>query len=124
MKSERQDGFRFHAYFLIMILVVLGNLVLFIVYHIATQAEKRSMEVNAGETLDFLQTICQKYDDYQLGNTTRDLQSTIGKVRVIRDYGQYKEITNDAYLLTYARNQNLTGVFVLDKEKEEQNRYE
>lgn len=118
MKSERQDGFRFHAYFLIMILVVLGNLVLFIVYHIATQAEKRSMEVNAGETLDFLQTICQKYDDYQLGNTTRDLQSTIGKVRVIRDYGQYKEITNDAYLLTYARNQNLTGVFVLDKEKE------
>ncbi len=117
MKSERQDWFRFRAYFLIMLLLVIGNLVIFVVYHIATQAEKRSMEVNAGETLDFLQSVCQKYDDYQLGNTTRDLQSTIGKVRVIRDYAQYKEITSDAYLLTHARNQNLTGVFVLDKEK-------
>ena len=118
MKSERQDWFRFHACFLIIILLVVGNLMMFVVYHIATQAERKSMEMNAGQTLDFLQSVCQKYDDYQLGNTTRDLQSTIGKVRVIRDYGQYKEITSDAYLLTHARNQNLTGIFVLNKEKE------
>ncbi len=118
MKSEQRDRFRIHTYFLIMLLVVLGNLVMFGVYNIVTGAERRSMEVNAGETLDFLQSVCQRYDDYQLGNTTRDLQSTIGKVRVIRDYGQYKEITSDSYLLSHARNQNLTGIFVLNKEKE------
>ena len=118
MKSERRDRFRIHTYFLITLLVVLGILVMFGVYNIVTRAERRSMEMNAGETLDFLQSVCQRYDDYQLGNTTRDLQSTIGKVRVIRDYGQYKEITSDAYLLSHARNQNLTGIFVLNKEKE------
>lgn len=118
MKSERRDRFRIHTYFLITLLVVLGILVMFGVYNIVTRAERRSMEMNAGETLDFLQSVCQRYDDYQLGNTTRDLQSTIGKGRVIRDYGQYKEITSDAYLLSHARNQNLTGIFVLNKEKE------
>lgn len=118
MKSERQDGFRVHAYFLIIILVALGSLVMFFAYNIVTSAERRSVEVNAGETLDFLQSVCRRYNDYQIGNTTRDLQSTIGKVRVIRDYSQYKEITGEAYLLTSARNQNLTGIFVLNKEKE------
>ena len=59
MKSERRDRFRIHTYFLITLLVVLGILVMFGVYNIVTRAERRSMEVNAGETLDFLQSVCQ-----------------------------------------------------------------
>ena len=118
MKMDKQHWFRFRTFFLILILIVAGNIILFSVYQIATNVERKGMESNAQETMDFLQSLCRKYDDYQLGNTTRDLQSTIGKVRVIRDYSPQKQLADKDYLLTYARNQNLTGVFTIDTGQE------
>ena len=115
---DKQHWFRFRTIFLTFILIVVGNIILFSVYQIATNMERKGMESNAQETMDYLQSLCRKCDDYQLGNTTRDLQSTMGKVRVIRDYSPQKQLIDKDYLLTYVRNQNLTGVFVMDSSKE------
>lgn len=61
-------------------------------------------------TLQFVRSLCRKYDDYRLGNLTRDLQTVINKSRTLSSY--VKE--TQASLEEYTDMQDLTGICILD----------
>ena len=65
---------------------VIGILFLVIVYGAVTNAECSQVKKNAETTLQFVRSLCRKYDDYRLGNLTRDLQIVINKSRTLSSY--------------------------------------
>lgn len=89
---------------------VIGILFLVIVYGAVTNAECSQVKKNAETTLQFVRSLCRKYDDYRLGNLTRDLQIVINKSRTLSSY--VKE--TQASLEEYTDMQDLTGSCILD----------
>ena len=89
---------------------VIGILFLVIVYGVVTNAECSQVKKNAETTLQFVRSLCRKYDDYRLGNLTRDLQIVINKSRTLSSY--VKE--TQASLEEYTDMQDLTGSCILD----------
>lgn len=57
------------------IMIITGYLILYAVFQITSNSEKRNISQEADEVMEFLQSSCQKYDDYQLGNHVENLQN-------------------------------------------------
>ncbi len=90
--------------------LICGIAFLAIVYALTTNIERNQVKDNSQGTMKFLQSICQKYDDYQLGNQTRDLQTITNKAKIMSLYAGEDEKS----LQMYVKNQNLTGTYILD----------
>ena len=80
---------------------------------LAARHKKNSIEAEITSTLSLVKSTCQKYADYKMGITTKDLQTMINKVNVLKDYtGSEKR----QELLELAQDQYLSGVILLDKD--------
>ena len=53
---------------------------------LAARHKKNSIEAEITSTLSLVKSTCQKYADYKMGITTKDLQTMINKVNVLKDY--------------------------------------
>ncbi len=82
---------------------------------IVAAQEKKNITTEAEQMLVYLQTTCSKYDDYELGNTTKDLQAVLNKANSLRQYTDADSIVDDDTLLKYAQYQYLTGIVILDE---------
>ena len=78
------------------------------------QNGKITIEKNAVNMLNQMKNICQKYDDYELSLTTKDLQAKVNKANILRDYEKGTE--DISALEAAARDQYLSGVLVLDQD--------
>lgn len=61
-----------------------GILFISLVFGMVTRMERNQIKGKAEGTLQFLKSLCMKYDDYELGNQTRDLQTITNKSVVLR----------------------------------------
>ena len=98
-----------------LLLIALGSLVYLGAFLLVTYREKKNITAEAEQMLGYLQTTCSKYDDYELGNTTKDLQSALNKANSLRRYTDTEGLTDEDTLLRYAQYQYLTGIVVLDE---------
>ena len=89
-----------------------------VIYGLITRIDLNSISASAENTLTFLQSTCQKYDDYQLGNTTKDLQTLINKAKILAGYAEPEELTDPDFLSEYMKKQNLSGIMVVDSDRE------
>lgn len=55
------------------IMIITGYLILYAVFQITSNSEKHNISREADDVMEFLQSSCQKYDDYQLGNQIENL---------------------------------------------------
>ena len=98
-----------------LLLIAVGSLVYSGTFFLVTSREKKNITIEAEQMLTYLQTTCSKYDDYELGNTTKDLQAVLNKANSLRRYTDTDGITDDDNLLRYAQYQYLTGIVILDE---------
>ena len=98
-----------------LLLIVLGSLIFCGAFFLVTFREEKNITAEAEQMLTYLQTTCGKYDDYELGNTTKDLQAVLNKANSLRRYNDTEGLTDEDNLLKYARYQYLTGIVVLDE---------
>ncbi len=98
-----------------LLLIALGSLVFCGAFFLVTFREKNTITTEAKQMLAYLQTTCSKYDDYELGNTTKDLQAVLNKANSLRRYTGTEGLTDEDTLLKYAQYQYLTGIVVLDE---------
>ena len=98
-----------------LLLIALGSLVFCGAFFLVTSREKKNITAEAEQMLAYLQTTCSKYDDYELGNTTKDLQAVLNKANSLRQYTDADSIVDDDTLLKYAQYQYLTGIVILDE---------
>lgn len=121
MKKDKQGKTRASERYRIrlkwwLLLIALGIVVFLGAFWLVTALEKKDTLSEAKQMLDYLQTICDKYDDYELGNTTKDLQALINKANNLRYNMTQEQLTDRENLQKYMTYQYLTGIIVLDSD--------
>ena len=96
------------------IIIITGYLILYAVFQITSNSEKRNISQEADEVLEFLQSSCQKYDDYQLGNQVENLQNLQLKAENLCRYLNDIVLSSNDQLVQFEEDQSLTGIWILD----------
>lgn len=68
----------------------------------------------ADENLAFMRTVCQRYDNYALGERTENLSDILYKADALAGMADTDDLHSSAYLQNFLEAQNLTGVVVTD----------
>lgn len=96
------------------IMIIIGYLILYAVFQITSNSEKHNISREADEVLEFLQSSCQKYDDYQLGNQVENLQNLQLKAENLCRYLNDIVLSSNDQLAQFEEDQSLTGIWILD----------
>lgn len=96
------------------IMIITGYLILYAVFQITSNSEKRNISQEADEVMEFLQSSCQKYDDYQLGNQVENLQNLQLKAENLCRYLNDIVLSSNDQLAQFEEDQSLTGIWILD----------
>ena len=96
------------------IIIITGYLILYAVFQITSDSEKHNISQEADEVMNFLQSSCQKYDDYQLGNQVENLQNLQLKAENLRRYLNDIVLSSNDQLAQFEEDQSLTGIWILD----------
>ena len=96
------------------IIIITGYLILYVVFQITSNSEKHNISQEADEVLEFLQSSCQKYDDYQLGNQVDNLQNLQLKAENLCRYLNDIVLSSNDQLAQFEEDQSLTGIWILD----------
>ena len=118
MGKLKQVSVKIGMYLLTAGLLLAGVIVMLVIYGLITRIDLKNISVSTENTLAFLQSTCQKYDDYQLGNTTKDLQTLINKAKILAGYAEPEEIQDPGFLSEYMKKQNLSGIMVVDADRD------
>lgn len=97
-------------------------LILFLSVVWTYQEKKQEAEKNTADMIQLMKTNCQKYDNYEIGLLTYELQNLINKINVLKNYMQepvhkYWEKMGGS-LSEFMKNQYLSGIILLDQELE------
>ena len=97
-------------------LAAIGGAVVFLALcgFLFLQKGKNQIRQNVAYTLEMVKATCQKYDDYQLGATIKDLYAIINKTNVLSLYSDTEVLMDEKALEKYAQVQYLTGILVFD----------
>ncbi len=98
------------------ILSVLCIALVVVVYLLGTRYDIAKIEQEADSTISFLQNICQKYDNYRMGDLAQNLQEQINAADMLCTYARADLLTDADSLGAFVDNTSLSGVFVLDEQ--------
>ena len=96
------------------IMIIIGYLILYTVFQITSNSEKHSISREADDVMEFLQSSCQKYDDYQLGNQIENLQNLQLKAENLCRYLNDIVLSSNDQVTQFEEDQSLTGIWILD----------
>ena len=96
------------------IMIIIGYLILYAVFQITSNSEKHNISREADDVMEFLQSSCQKYDDYQLGNQVENLQNLQLKAENLCRYLNDIVLSSNDQLAQFEEDQSLTGIWILD----------
>lgn len=96
------------------IMIITGYLILYAVFQITSNSEKHNISREADDVMEFLQSSCQKYDDYQLGNQVENLQNLQLKAENLCRYLNDIVLSSNDQLAQFKEDQSLTGIWILD----------
>ena len=68
----------------------------------------------ADENLAFMRTVCQRYDNYALGEHTENLSDILHKTSALANMTDTSDLCSTAYLQRFLEGQELTGAVVTD----------
>ena len=95
-------------------MIIIGYLILYAVFQITSDSEKHNISREADDVMEFLQSSCQKYDDYQLGNQIENLQNLQLKAENLCRYLNDIVLSSNDQLAQFEEDQSLTGIWILD----------
>lgn len=98
----------------ILLICVILLLIFFLIY--VYKADRKEVSGLADETISFLETVCQRYDNYALGQRADALKDILDKVEGLRDFTSEENLKNADFLKEYADTMGLSGIAVLDED--------
>ena len=114
MQSKKERCRRFlvsHSNVFLLICMVL----LFLVFlGFVGKADQKEVNSLAGETISFLETVCQRYDSYAYGQTADVLKDIFDKAEGVREFATTEELSDEDYLLRFSKTHRITGILVTD----------
>lgn len=94
---------------------LLVSIVVFAVLVFVTQyRDLQETFAQAKETVSFLETECEKFDNYNRGNSARSLQSLLDSAIGLKTYVPLEKIRDNDFLKDYIHAEHVSGVLVVD----------
>ena len=78
------------------------------------ETDRKDIANIADETINFMESVCQRYDGYAKGQYASTLKNIFDKAEGLRELTTEKSLENDAFLLKFAKAQSLTGILITD----------
>lgn len=78
------------------------------------QADQRDTSDLADETIDFLKTLCQRYDNYADGQDAAELNIVLNKTLSLAEFAPGYLLSTQSYVSGYVSEMGLTGVLITD----------
>ena len=79
------------------------------------RSDQKEIGSLADETIDFLTSVCQRYDDYAAGQDASDLNSVLNKTLGIAEFASPELLADSDRLSQYVSAIGLTGLLVTDE---------
>ena len=97
------------------VLTGIGILMLGIYLLVVCRDDRRYIADLADETISFIESVCQRYDNYSLGNQSKVRQDLLEKADVLTDFLLRGQDSDAEFLEVFAKKSHLSGVLVLDR---------
>ncbi len=78
------------------------------------ETDRKDIANIADETINFMESMCQRYDSYAKGQYASTLKNIFDKAEGLQELTTEKSLENDTFLLKFAKAQSLTGILVTD----------
>ncbi len=105
-----------HWYFQIDKVFLIGLIFLvFLFLAVVHKGDRKDIINLADETLEFLESVCQRYDNYAEGQKSAALKEILDKAEGLAEFVSSKNLENSEFLFQFAENQELSGILVLDE---------
>ena len=72
----------------------------------------------AKETESFLETTCQKYENYEDGNSAKSLQTLLDVSEGLQEFIDPEKLTDSDFLFSFIHSEHLGGVLLVDAQGE------
>jgi len=79
------------------------------------QNDQRDISTLADETISFLETLCQRYDDYDAGQAAADLNTVLNKTQGLTEFSPGYLLSSQSYVSQYVSELSLSGLLVTDE---------
>lgn len=115
MERRKQKNDRHFSNRIIGILILGAIFVAMVSFVLSFRQRQSEIEDSLGQKIELVRVICQKYDDYETGLQTEELQTLINKANILQLYIEENEGEIEQLLREYAERQYLAGIVVLDQ---------
>ena len=97
-------------------LLLLGGIVSLLAFFLVFvhQSDLRTISNLADETLTFMESVCQRYDNYAAGDRTASLKAIFDKAEGLAEFTSAEKLEDPEFLRHFAQTQSLTGILVTD----------
>ena len=114
MHTERTHSAAAHPYRPNLALLAAMAVLLVVFLGFVVQADQKEISSLADDTIDFLISVCQRYDDYAAGQDAADLNSVLNKTQGIARFASAELLADPEKLSQYISTIGLTGLLVTD----------
>lgn len=97
----------------------IGILLLGIYLAVVCKDDRKYIADLADETIAFMESVCQRYDNYSLGNQSKVRQDLLEKADVLTDFLLHGQKVDSEFLEEFAKKSHLSGVLIMDRNGEE-----
>lgn len=101
------------------VLAGISILLLLIYLMMVYRNDRRYIADLADETITFMESVCQRYDNYELGSQAKVRQSLLEKADILTDFVSRDQLADQDFLTEFAKKSGLDGILVLDRSREE-----
>ena len=115
-RTKHWKNIRRIIYSVLCAMLIFGSILTYAVYQVMTTLSLKSINQEADLVMSFLQSSCQKYDDFQLGASVSELQTMMLQINNLKSYLDYTQLEDAGQLEKFINEQYLSGFFILDDE--------
>ena len=115
-RTKHWKNIRRIIYSVLCAMLIFGSILIYAVYQVTTTLSLKSINQEADLVMSFLQSSCQKYDDFQLGASVSELQTMMLQINNLKSYLDYTQLEDAGQLEKFINEQYLSGFFILDDE--------
>lgn len=114
--NNKKDKKRFWTPYQLFLIVVLLTLILFFtLLNITYKNDLKTTTSLATETISFLKSTCQRYDNAALDSATESMHDVLIDATTLKKHISTEKLEDTEFLSQYASEHNLTGILILDQ---------
>lgn len=101
--------------------VLAGVSILLLLVYLAVvyKNDRRYIADLADETIAFMESVCQRYDNYELGSQAKIRQGLLEKADTLTYFIPRDQLVDPDFLTAFAKKGGLDGILVLNRDREE-----